>query len=100
MAIKPVELTINCGYAQAAIREMSVEQRKSGSERAECFTALFESTPDFYNPSILETYGHRESSFVANCKRIVHKFDLWKNREVKHTYLKTFSTTGNYYHDS
>lgn len=72
MAIKPVELTINCGYARAAFREISVEQRKSGSERAECFTALFESTQ------------------VCSVEKPGGKAQ----------YLKTFSTTGNYYHNS
>lgn len=41
---------------------------------------------------MFNSYGHRESAFERNCKKVMGMFTKWKCREARTAYINTFST--------
>jgi len=93
-----ISLEVNCGYARAAIRELTTVQRgRNGRQshrqkRQDEFRELFD-LPTFGLPTdYFEMKGHRPSRFDRRCE---HQLDIfsrkWKTPAHRTEYIATFS---------
>ena len=93
----PVILQVNCGYARAAIRELSSpEELKSRKEIAfegcrQNFLSLFSSVTTYGIPEEYQISGNR--NFNNTCEKILDNFSKkWHPSSKRLEYLSCFST--------
>ena len=97
--VKYITLSVNCGYARAAMRELTPKRKHRGQvinkqQRQAQFQKLFQTNPNFGLPdNYFVSSATTECHFDRDCNKIIQIFACkWHPKESREEYEKEFCT--------